>query len=140
MPLGPKNRADSYRHPVNQPQLRWIANFIWKIADDVLEMKPSFEKVKIIRQDQALRQVVSHAFYKTSKITLRGLKAAFGAHLDGFSPNVQDRVKGGYEISLRRYFYKPQLLRTLEESCANILALEKETEGLLGGIVAGSAP
>ncbi len=44
-------------------------------------------------------------------------------------------VKIGYEISFTRYFYKPQPLRTLEEIRADILALEKETEGMLGEIV-----
>ncbi len=44
-------------------------------------------------------------------------------------------VKIGYEISFTRYFYKPQPLRTLEEIRADILALEKETDGLLGEIV-----
>ena len=44
-------------------------------------------------------------------------------------------VKTGYEISFTRYFYKPQPLRTLEEIRADILALEKETEGLLGDIL-----
>jgi len=48
-------------------------------------------------------------------------------------------IKIGYEISFTRYFYKPQPLRTLEEIRADILALEKETEGLLGEIV-GSQP
>ena len=46
-----------------------------------------------------------------------------------------ESVKTGYEISFTRYFYKPQPLRTLEEIRADILALEKETEGLLGEIV-----
>ena len=50
---------------------------------------------------------------------------------------VPESVKTGYEISFTRYFYKPQPLRTLEEIRADILALEKETEGLLGEIVAG---
>jgi type I restriction enzyme M protein len=40
-------------------------------------------------------------------------------------------TKTGYEISFTRYFYKPQPLRTLEEIRADILALERETEGLL---------
>ena len=48
-------------------------------------------------------------------------------------------VKTGYEISFTRYFYKPQPLRTLEEIRADILALEKETEGLLDEIIGGSA-
>ncbi len=53
---------------------------------------------------------------------------------------VPDSVKTGYEISFTRYFYKPQPLRTLEEIRADILALERETEGLLGEIIgAGGA-
>ena len=49
-------------------------------------------------------------------------------------------VKIGYEVSFTRCFYKPQPLRTLEEIRADILALEKETEGLLGEIVGGGTP
>lgn len=46
-----------------------------------------------------------------------------------------DSIKIGYEISFTRYFYKPQPLRSLEEIRADILALEKETEGLLAEII-----
>ena len=45
-----------------------------------------------------------------------------------------DSVRIGYEISFTRYFYKPQPMRTLEEIRADILALEKETERLLGDL------
>jgi type I restriction enzyme M protein len=48
-----------------------------------------------------------------------------------------DSVKTGYEISFTRYFYKPQPMRSLEEIRADILALEKETEGLLSEIIGG---
>ena len=48
---------------------------------------------------------------------------------------VPNSVKTGYEISFTRNFYKPPPLRTLEEIRADILALEKETEGMLGGIL-----
>ena len=118
---------------MQQPQLSWIENYIWGIADDVLrdlyvrgkyrdvilpmtvlrrldavleptkqavlDMKASLDKAKIVHQDQALRQAAGHAFYNTSKFTLRDLrartsqqqlKADFEAYLDGFSPNVQD--------------------------------------------------
>ena len=44
-------------------------------------------------------------------------------------------IKTGYEVSFTRYFYKPQPLRSLEEIRADILALEKETEGLLEEII-----
>ncbi len=48
---------------------------------------------------------------------------------------VPSSVKTGYEISFTRYFYKPVPLRALEEIRADILALERETEGLLGEII-----
>ena len=44
-------------------------------------------------------------------------------------------VRIGYEVSFTRYFFKPQPLRTLDEIRADILALEKETEGLLEEII-----
>ena len=46
---------------------------------------------------------------------------------------VPSSVKTGYEISFTRHFYKPQPLRPLEEIRADILALERETEGAAGG-------
>jgi type I restriction enzyme M protein len=48
---------------------------------------------------------------------------------------VPDSVKIGYEISFTRYFYKPQPMRSLEEIRSDILALTKQTEGLLGEII-----
>ncbi|MCY3981680.1 MAG: N-6 DNA methylase, partial [Alphaproteobacteria bacterium] len=51
----------------------------------------------------------------------------------------EDSVKIGYEISFNRYFYKPQPMRSLEEIRADILALERETDGLLADIL-GAAP
>ena len=41
----------------------------------------------------------------------------------------------GYEISFTRYFYKPQPLRPLEAIRADILALERGTEGLMADII-----
>ena len=46
-----------------------------------------------------------------------------------------DKVKIGYEISFTRYFYQPEPLRSLEEIREEILAVERETEGLLGEIL-----
>ena len=50
---------------------------------------------------------------------------------------VPESVKIGYEISFTRHFYKPQPMRTLDEIRADILAVEKETEGLLSDIIGG---
>ncbi|MGA2186363.1 MAG: class I SAM-dependent DNA methyltransferase [Bryobacteraceae bacterium] len=47
----------------------------------------------------------------------------------------ESATKRGYEISFSRYFHKPQPLRTPNEIRADIEALEKETEGLLGTIL-----
>ncbi len=52
-------------------------------------------------------------------------------------PHVPDawidhsKSKVGYEINFTRYFYKYKPLRSLEEIKADILALEKETEGMI---------
>lgn len=48
---------------------------------------------------------------------------------------VPDSIKVGYEISFTRHFYKPVELRSLDEIRADILAVERETEQLLQGIV-----
>jgi type I restriction enzyme M protein len=48
----------------------------------------------------------------------------------------ESATKIGYEVSFTRYFYRPQPLRGLEEIRADIVTLEKETEGLLSRIIA----
>ena len=50
----------------------------------------------------------------------------------------KSKTQTGYEISFNRYFYKPTPLRSLDEIKKDILALERETEGLLKEIVGGS--
>ena len=67
-----------------------------------------------------------------------GIEAFLRREVLPYSPDAwydPESVKTGYEISFTRYFYKPQPLRSLEEIRTDILALEKETEGLLGTIV-----
>ena len=67
-----------------------------------------------------------------------GIQAFLRREVLPYAPDawyVPKSVKTGYEISFTRYFYKPQPLRPLEEIRADILALERETEGLLGEIL-----
>ncbi len=67
-----------------------------------------------------------------------GIEAFLRREVLPYAPDAwykPDSVKIGYEISFTRYFYKPKPLRTLEEIRADILALEKETEGLLDEII-----
>ena len=73
-----------------------------------------------------------------------GIEAFIRREVLPYTPDAwikQDATKIGYEISFTRHFYKPQPLRTLEEISADILAIEKEAEGLLGDIIGtGSGP
>ena len=67
-----------------------------------------------------------------------GIEAFLHREVLPYAPDAwyqPDSVKVGYEISFTRYFYKPQPMRTLEEIRADILVLEKETEGLLDEIL-----
>ena len=52
---------------------------------------------------------------------------------------VPGSVKVGYEISFTRHFYRPEPLRTLAEIRADILDLERETDGLLEEITGSGA-
>lgn len=51
----------------------------------------------------------------------------------------EGKTQVGYEISFTRYFYDPQPLRTLAEIRADIMALDKETKGLLSEILKGGS-
>lgn len=69
-----------------------------------------------------------------------GIEAFFRREVLPYAPDAwinESATKIGYEISFTRHFYKPQPLRTLDEIRADILALEKEAEGLLSEIVGG---
>jgi type I restriction enzyme M protein len=69
-----------------------------------------------------------------------GIEAFIHREVLAYTPDAwvkEDSTKIGYEISFTRHFYKPQPLRTLEEISADILAIEKEAEGLLDGLLKG---
>jgi type I restriction enzyme M protein len=69
-----------------------------------------------------------------------GIEAFINREVLPYTPDAwikQDATKIGYEISFTRHFYKPQPLRTLEEIRADILAIEKEAEGLLYDLFKG---
>ncbi len=73
----------------------------------------------------------------TERIPLQeegGIEAFLRREVLPWAPDAWYRpesVKIGYEISFNRYFYRPQPMRPLDEVRADILALEKETAGLL---------
>ena len=71
-----------------------------------------------------------------------GIEAFMRREVLPYTPDAwikEDATKIGYEVSFTRHFYKPQPLRTLEEISADILAIEKEAEGLLDGLLKAGA-
>ena len=113
---------------MNHSDLNWITNFIWGIADDVLRDLYVRGKYRdVILPMTVLRRL--DAVIEPTKQDVLDMKA----RLDYAS----DSIKIGYEISFTRHFYKPQPMRSLEDIRADILALEKETEGLLSEIIGG---
>ncbi len=67
-----------------------------------------------------------------------GIEAFIQREVLPYTPDawVKDgSAKVGYEISFTRHFYKPQPLRTLEEIAADILAVQKESAGVLDGLL-----
>ncbi|MGW7339853.1 type I restriction-modification system subunit M [Streptomyces sp. NPDC054808] len=81
----------------------------------------------------------------TEQVPLRepgGIEAFFRREVLPYAEDAwikESATKKGYEINVARHFYKPPVLRSLEEIQADIVALEKETEGLLGDLFAGGA-
>jgi type I restriction enzyme M protein len=71
-----------------------------------------------------------------------GIEAFLQREVLPYAPDawyVPDSIKTGYEVSFTRYFYKPAPLRTLDEIRADIVSLEKESEGILADIVGSAA-
>ncbi len=69
-----------------------------------------------------------------------GIEAFIRREVLPYTPDAwikEDATKIGFEVSFTRHFYKPQPLRTLEAISADILAIEKEAEGLLDGLLKG---
>jgi type I restriction enzyme M protein len=71
-----------------------------------------------------------------------GIEAFIRREVLPYTPDAwikEDATKVGYEISFTRHFYQPQPLRTLDAIRADILAVEKEAEGLLDELLKGGA-
>ena len=67
-----------------------------------------------------------------------GIEAFLQEEVLPYAPDAwynPEAVRVGYEINFNRHFYKPQPMRSLEEIRADILALDRETEGLLAEIL-----
>ena len=79
--------------------IRRLDSVLEASKQEVLDTKAMLDGAGVVNQDSALRQASGHAFYNSSKFTLRDLMACVGqqqlradfeAYLDGFSENVQE--------------------------------------------------
>jgi len=91
-----------------------IINFIWQVADDILRDKENIPLKQNI-EEYFKREVLPFA-------------------PDAFISDKERKV--GYEINFNKYFYEYTPPRGLEEIKKDILALEKETDGILKEIIA----
>ena len=69
-----------------------------------------------------------------------GIEAFMDAEVRPYAPGAYidpKATKIGYELSFTKYFYKPVQLRPMEDIVADLKALEKETDGMLAGILGG---
>lgn len=100
--------------------------------------RPQRNKKGQIVMDKLIGPKADPSLRDYEKIPLKQDIDAYFAH--EVLPHVPDawmdrsKDKAGYEISFNKYFYEYTPLRPLEEIKADILALEEETEGLLGEI------
>ena len=67
-----------------------------------------------------------------------GVAAFLNREVLPYAPDARHNpatVKIGYEISFNHRFYRPQPMRSLDDIRADIMALERESDGLLGAII-----
>ena len=64
----------------------------------------------------------------------RFFKAEVQPHVEEAWINLES-VKIGYEISFNKYFYKHQPLRSMDEVAREIIALERQAEGLIAAVL-----
>ena len=106
------------------------ANPLWGKVTMILNGKPAVVEYE---PDTDLRD--------TEQVLLRhpgGIEAFLQEEVLPYAPDAwynPEAVRVGYEINFNRHFYKPQPMRSLDEIRSDILALERETEGLLAGIL-----
>ena len=75
---------------------------------------------------------------RQNESTLDDIKEYMGKEVLPHVPDAWEdhkKTKVGYEINLTKYFYEYKPLRSLAEIRADILALEKETDGLLTEVI-----
>lgn len=137
-PLGSKRRifSDSDIEKITEIFTDFVENDKCRIFDNV---EFGYTKVSVERPQKNNPKKPDTSMRDFEKIPLTNdIDTYFQQEVLPHVPDAwldRNRDKVGYEISFNRYFYVYQPLRSLEEIHADIIALDKETSGLLGEIL-----
>ena len=113
---------------------------IYKKGTEADPLRGLFE-VKIGRTNRVVEYEPDTGLRDTEQVPLLepgGIEAFLEREVLPHAPDAwykADSVKIGYEISFNRYFYAPQALRNLDDIRADIVAVERDTDGLLAEIL-----
>lgn len=141
----------------NEPLLDY--NVFFKEVESIAakrDMKLTAKRIKAIRDyftkiDEAAQPVIDgkgkpeadNNLKDTEQIPLTyegGIHAFFKNEIQPYVPDAwvdEKSIKLGYELSFTKYFYKPIELRNAQDIIADIVEIEKNTDGLLSSIVGG---
>ena len=103
--------------------------------------QPQRDEQGNIIHDKKGKPVIDKKSKDTEIIPFRyegGIDGFFQNEILPYSPDAildEKSIVEGYELSFTKYFYKPKQLRTIEEICGDILAIEARTDGLLDEIL-----
>ncbi|MBA4416464.1 MAG: restriction endonuclease subunit M [Syntrophus sp. (in: bacteria)] len=92
------------------------------------------------KADSSLRDYENIPFLREQKgkLVKQTIEEYFEREVKPHVPDAwidESKTKVGYEINFTKYFYEFKPLRSLEEIRRNILALEKETEGMIRKVI-----
>ena len=128
--------------PLNMFYNTGIATYIWVLSNrKAAHRRGRVQLIDATKWSRPLRKNLSSRNCELSDEE-GGIETFLRREVLPYAPDawyVPDSAKVGYEISFTRHCYKPQPLRPLEEIRADILALERETKGLLAEVI-GSRP
>jgi type I restriction enzyme M protein len=108
-----------------------------RLGQSEIENRKSKDPKRQYEPDSELRD-----FEQIPLLEEGGIEAFIRREVLPYTPDawlVEADTKIGYEVSFTRHFYQPPQLRTLAQISADILAVEKEAEGLLDELLKAKA-
>lgn len=107
--------------------LRDYLTYISEDAEPVLDFKGNMEPDKNLKDSEQIPMLYDG-----------GIKGFLEKEIKPYIPDAwidEESASIGYELSFTKYFYKPVELRPVEDIIKDLKALEKESDGVLAGIM-----